>query len=138
MKQLLTSFNLSIAGLQISYSANNSQNILNYDSKATCDLFEDLRIIEGFEIDYKTGEPVILGMREHDYEDQEGFVQWTSSPVAISWCDYITTYPFTHRHAELLAEELESNTAHRKILGKINSLLFPKIETMAPREEAFA
>jgi hypothetical protein len=121
----INSFSLSLGGLQLNYTSNNVTNVLSFDANATCNLFTELGIIDGFQ-NIPHGEPVILGEREHDYEDEQtGQIVWTTRPAFIFWCDYVALYPFTQRHAELLAEHHDSTKAHRKILHKINTLLTP-------------
>jgi hypothetical protein len=113
---IVEKFGLSIDGLTLAYSANNVKNIFQFDALSTCNLFQDLNIIEGFDTD-KNGEPVILFTQSFGRTPTTGF---------CFWCDFIRSHPFCKRQAEIIGEQIESAKAKRKLIKRINSLLKPK------------
>lgn len=116
MKPTIINFNLSIAGLVITY-ANGAENTttLKYDAKATADLFVNVGINEGMDID-ANGEPVIY------YTEN---IYGRKAPAYCLWCDFVKSFPFNQRYAEIIVEYLLDTRATRKALAKINYLLQP-------------
>jgi hypothetical protein len=111
----VNTFSLSIEGLKLAYAVSNQKTIIKLDARATCNLLQDLNVIEGFDFD-KNNEPVIFFTVNTQGINSTGF---------CFWCDFVKSYPFGQRHAEIIADHLESAKAYRKIINKINTLLQP-------------
>jgi hypothetical protein len=115
MNQII-SFCFAIDGFSITYSDSNREiNSLSFDPLSTCNLFQHFSIIEGFDID-RNGEPVILYTDSYFHQPVTG---WSF------WCDFVKSYPFTGRHAELIAEAIEDHNYFRNFESIINTLLEP-------------
>ena len=111
----VNSYSLSIDGLTIAYTSGSAKTYLFFDPKATCELFESRSMIEGFDID-KNGEPVIY------YTET---IYGRSATAFCFWCDFVRTFPFILRHAEILVEHLIDTSEFKKTYAKINHLLSP-------------
>lgn len=111
----VNAYRFDVNGLLIIYTYKGQKTTWLLDPCAVCEVFEGLGIIEGFEVDHATGEPVIL------WEDRSfgrPVVEW------CHWCDFIS-FGFLHRHAEIIAEAKENSRAFRKSQAIINRLLAP-------------
>lgn len=108
-------FSLTVEGFSFTYTLNGVQKSFSYDPLATCDLFQKVGLIECFDRDYN-GEPVILYT-----DDQYG----RPATGHCLWCDYVRTFGFIQRHAEIIAEYREDERRARKIEAQINYLLHP-------------
>jgi hypothetical protein len=129
----LTSYALIAEGLSITYFYKGDSFTLSYDAKATANLFKELRIIDDFDLD-TNGEPVILGEREHDYEEEAtGQIVWTTRPVFIFWGDYVKTQPLFKRHFEIIAEAKEEAKASKKLQAQFDFISYtiehPELKT---------
>jgi hypothetical protein len=101
----LTSFGLDINGLTISYSFKGENTTLSFDPPATCQLFLDHKLIEGFEMG---DEPIILYECEHDFYDEDSEqVFWTTKIGYCLWRDFVQSFVLIDRHCQLIAEARE-------------------------------
>lgn len=105
----INTYSFLIEGLTINYRFNGVSNLLKLDPCATCNLFEDMHIIEGFDLD-NNGEPVILFTNQN----ATGF---------CFWAEFVKSYPFTQRHAEILAANNASTYEANSIIARIDRLL---------------
>jgi hypothetical protein len=109
----INSYKLSIDGLTITYTYKQESATLFFDPKATCELFEHVGMIEGFDID-KNGEPIIY------YTERI----WCRPATAFClWFEFVKTFPFIQRHAEILVEHLADAREFKKTYDKIDNLL---------------
>ena len=115
MSPTVNSYSLSIDGLSIAYTSGTEKTILNFDAKAACNLFEDAGMIEGFDID-KNGEPVIY------YTES---IYGRKAACYCLWFEFVKTFPFIQRHAEILVEHQTDPREFKKTYAKINYLLSP-------------
>jgi hypothetical protein len=114
MSKVTNPSTLTIDGLTLIYSVNGQKITAKYDAPATCDLLKNAGLIEDFTTD-SNGEPVVL------FSDN-------NTPVGYGyelWCDFIKSFPFCDRVAEMLAEYRENYKAFARIIGKCNYLLHP-------------
>lgn len=116
MKQVtILNFAFTLGGLSITYTNGTEKTTLKLDAKATCNLFEGAGIIEGFDID-ANGEPVIY------YTER---IWNRPAPAYCMWFEYVKTFPFIQRHAEILIEYLIVTKQIRQSIAKIDYLLRP-------------
>jgi hypothetical protein len=111
----VNAYSLGLHGLLIIYEYKGQKTTLLLDPKATCQTFEDLRIIESFETD-SNGEPMIL------WQDKQ-----FGRPVIehCLWCEFISSFPCIKRHAEIIIEDRERRKVSRWFHAKIDHLLSP-------------
>lgn len=114
-KVIINNYAFSVNGFHLNYSASRKTFDLTFDAKATADLFKKAGIIEDFDFD-KNGEPVILYTEVLYGRPATGF---------CFWCDYVRTFGFINRHAEIIAEYIESNKSFRKTEAVISQLMQP-------------
>lgn len=119
---IVNSFSLSLDGLSIAYSKGANNFTIQYDPLSACDLFESLKMIEGFDKDRHTGEPVILFEKERD----NGEGMWDTTTGYSEWHQFVKTFPMCEAFARLLVEHKESTDHYQALIAKIDSLLFSK------------
>ncbi|MBD0289217.1 MAG: hypothetical protein ICV79_27935 [Flavisolibacter sp.] len=121
MKQLtITHYSLTTEGLQLSYTFDGQHTNLSLDACSFCELLKEAGAIEDFTTDGNS-EPVIL------YSD-------SNEPVGYGyelWCDFIKSFPFNSRVAELLIEHRESTQTYRRTVATIDYLLSPLTKATA-------
>ena len=109
-KILINHFSLSLSGLTINYSTENSTNNLSLDPSATCDLLNQVGAIEGFDLD-RNGEPIILYTAIQGRRITTGYSFW------VNFC---ITYPMTDALAQRLVNVLRGAKQHKpKPLAKV-------------------
>ena len=114
MAHKISSFRFSVDGLRIQSTNGLTTSTLTLAPCATCDLLKDAGAIEDFTTD-GNGEPVIL------YSDSSEPQGYGYEP----WYRFVTTFAFTHRHAEILLEHKEQRKAFRRTQAIIVQLLSP-------------
>ena len=124
MSITINSYSLSVDGLAIAYQSGNHSHSIFYDPRATCSLFEQLNLIQSFDLD-QNQEPIILFEREHDYEDEMGIVRWTIRTGYCTWFDLVASLTFTKRQAELIVEDLVEKKGFQEFSARIINLLNP-------------
>ena len=110
----ISSFGLSLEGLQLSYTLDSQTTTVQFDACATCTLLKAAGIIEDFTTD-RNGEPVIL------YSD-------SYEPAGYGyelWHRFVHSFPISLRIAEMIIEYREETTARQKTIAQINYLLSP-------------
>jgi hypothetical protein len=116
MKQvIINNYAFSVNGFHLNYSTQQQSFDLTFDAKATANLLKQAGIIEDFDLD-KNGEPVILYTDSMYGRPVSGF---------CLWCDYVKTFRFIGRHAEILAEHIEGRKSFMKTKAVISNLLQP-------------
>lgn len=113
--QTVTSYSFSVNGLSITYTFKGQTTTWTLDPKAACDVFQTVGIVEGWDTD-KNSEPVIL------WQDR-----MYGRPVVehCLWVDFVKTFPFIQRHAEIIIEDRERRKASRQFHVTMNRLLLP-------------
>lgn len=113
---IINSFSLTLEGFVLNFTTGDETTNQTFDPCSACEFFERAGLIEGFDIDLSTGEPVIL------YEDRmygrpvEGFSYWHV---------FVKTFPMHERFAQFLAEYSDNEIKHKRFVAKINQLLAP-------------
>src|SRR5689334_5916792 len=74
--EILDHYSFNINGLDITYRHDNQTTHLSLCPKATCQLFQDAGLIEGFDFD-ENNEPVIL-FTDNTFPAGYGFDRWNS------------------------------------------------------------
>lgn len=107
-------FTFNAFGFSATYSINGKRTTLTLCPKATCQLFEEAGLIEGFDLD-ENMEPVIL-FTQNDVRSTYGFDRWAS---------FVCTFPVSYRMAVKLLEYREERKAHRAFQSAVDQLLSP-------------
>lgn len=112
----VNAFSFGLTGLTINYTIKGETTNWVLDPCATCQIFEDLGIIEGFIPDTRTSEPVIL-WQDRQYD----------RPVIehCPWNDFTSTFPFVQRQAEIIVEAKENYRIWKEDEALIQYLLSP-------------
>ena len=125
MNTKILSFAFNVNGLEIAIINDNGITTKKFDACATCNLLKRFGSIEDFTTD-KNGEPVILFS---DNSEPKGYGYQL-------WCDFVKSFYFTHRTAEILIEFEEMQMASRKFQARIKALLAPLYSTQTNTDRA--
>lgn len=112
----ILSASLTISGLAFSFTKDGNTSKVSYDPHATADLLQQVGLIEGFDTEDRTGEPVIL------YTDNR---YGRPVPGYALWCDFVKGFPLCERHIQIVLEYREHRKQYNRAIGKINYLLHP-------------
>lgn len=116
MKQLtLLGFHLSTDGLTASYRYVEELNTFFFSPFQTCTLFKEAGLIEGFEEDEQTGDPVIL---YSDSSNSQGY-------NGCFWSDFVRSFPLTEQICFALIQYKVDRGESKAVQNLINSLLSP-------------
>lgn len=90
----LKKYRFSLSGLQLIYTYKGENFNVSLDPLATCQLLQDMKQIEGFDID-RNGEPVIL------------YSESATSYGYCFWFEFVKTYPLNFLMCRVMADHLE-------------------------------
>jgi hypothetical protein len=110
----LNSFRFDINGLQFNYTKDGETFISSFDALATCNLFTEHKLIEGFDID-KNCEPVIL-FTDRTYPEGFGFDMWAS---------FVHFFPVSYKIAAKILEMVLAKAQFDQDMQTIDRLLSP-------------
>lgn len=113
--EILGRFTFNLDGFNATYRYNGRTTTLTLCPGALCQLLEDTKLIEGFDLD-ANGEPVILFSETDPVRAAYGFDRWAS---------FVKTFPISYRMAVKLLEWREERREHREFQARIVTLLSP-------------
>jgi hypothetical protein len=111
---IIGSYKFNLEGLEITYSNHGHTTHLTLCPKATCQLFQDAGLIEGFDID-QNGEPVIL-FTDSSFPAGYGFDYWNS---------FVCFFRLTYKMAVKLMEYWEDRKGSKTFQAAVSNLLRP-------------
>lgn len=107
-------YTFNLQGLNITYKVGAKTTQIVLCPKATCQLFQDAGLIEGFDID-QNGEPVIL-FTDNQFPAGYGFEYWSG---------FVVFFKLSRKMAAKLMEYREDRKASQTFQAIVNRLLQP-------------
>lgn len=111
----LQKFTFNLNGFTASYSYKGENYTLTLDPAATCQLMQSAGLIEGFDINHATGEPVIL-FTDNTYPEGYGFGEWAS---------LVVFYHLSYRKAQMMLERKHEAKEFHNFNALCNYMLQP-------------